>query len=154
VLEDTPRHVVRCDELSRPCGAARNAAQGLVERHIAPGDRIALVLPTSRDFFITFFAILYAGAVPVPIYPPGQLSLLEERLHHQARILRNAGARILITVPEGRRVAALLKTQVESVMVIETVNRLSPRDTVRSQLPLNRATSTALIQNTRQVARW
>jgi 1-acyl-sn-glycerol-3-phosphate acyltransferase len=128
--------------------AARNAAQGLIERDIVPGDRIALMLPTSRDFFVAFFAILYAGAVPVPIYPPAQLSRLEEHLHRQAGILRNAGARILISVPEGRRVAALLKTQVESLMVIETVNRLSPRDTARSRLPPLRATSTALIQYT------
>lgn len=77
------------------------------------------MLPTSRDFFVACFAILYAGAVPVPIYPPAQLSLLGEHLHLQAGILRNAGARILITVPDGRRVA--------SVTVIETVNRLSPR---------------------------
>jgi 1-acyl-sn-glycerol-3-phosphate acyltransferase len=128
--------------------AAREAAQGLIARDIAPGDRIALMLPTSSDFFVAFFAILYAGAVPVPIYPPARPSQLEEHLHRQAGILRNAGARILVTVPEGRRVAALLKTQVESLTAIETVSLLSARDTARSQLPLTRATSTALIQYT------
>jgi 1-acyl-sn-glycerol-3-phosphate acyltransferase len=128
--------------------AAREAAQGLIARDIAPGDRIALMLPTGRDFFVAFFAILYAGAVPVPIYPPARPSQLEEHLHRQAGILRNAGARILITVPEGRRVAALLKTQVESLTAIETVSGLSPRDTARSQLPGTRATSAALIQYT------
>jgi 1-acyl-sn-glycerol-3-phosphate acyltransferase len=128
--------------------AAREAAQGLIARDAAPGDRIALMLPTGRDFFVAFFAILYAGGVPVPIYPPARLSRLEEHMHRQAGILRNAGARILITVREGRRVAALLKTQVESLTAIETVSRLSPRDTARSQLPLTRDTSTALIQYT------
>jgi acyl carrier protein len=106
--------------------AARGAAQSLIDRDIAPGDRIALMLPTGFDFFVAFFAILYAGAVPVPIYPPLRLSLLEEHLRRQAGILRNAGARILITVPEGRRVATLLKSQVESMMAIETVSGLSP----------------------------
>jgi 1-acyl-sn-glycerol-3-phosphate acyltransferase len=128
--------------------AARKAAQGLIAREIACGDRVALMLPTSRDFFVAFFGILYAGAVPVPIYPPARLSRLEEHLHRQAGILRNAGARILITVPEGRRVAALLKTQVESLTAIETVSGLSRRDTPISPLPLIRATSTALIQYT------
>ncbi len=67
------------------------------------------MLPTSADFFVAFFGILYAGAVPVPIYPPMRLSQLEDHLRRQAGILRNAGARLLITVPEGRRLAALLR---------------------------------------------
>ncbi len=86
--------------------------------------------------------------MPVPIYPPATLSRLEEHLHRQAGILRNAGARILITVPEGRRVAALLKTQVESLTAVETVSRLSPRGAARNPLPVTRAASTALIQYT------
>ena len=61
------------------------------------------MLPTSLDFFVAFFGILYAGAVPVPIYPPMRLSQLEEHLRRQAGILRNAGARLLVTVPEGAR---------------------------------------------------
>ena len=73
--------------------AAREAAQGLIERDIVPGDRIALMLPTGRDFFVAFFAILYAGAVPVPIYPPMRLSQLEEHLRRQAGILSNAEVR-------------------------------------------------------------
>jgi 1-acyl-sn-glycerol-3-phosphate acyltransferase len=128
--------------------AAREAAQGLIDRDIAPGDRVALMLPTGLDFFVAFFAILYAGAVPVPIYPPLRLSLLEEHLRRQAGILRNAGARILITVPEGRRVATLLKPQVESLMAIETVSGLSPHAAATGRLPLTDATSTALIQYT------
>ena len=90
---------------------ARNSAQGLIERDVIPGDRIALMLPTGRDFFVAFFAILYAGAIPVPIYPPMRLSQLEEHLRRQAAILRNAGTRILITVPEGRGAAGLLQAQ-------------------------------------------
>jgi acyl-CoA synthetase (AMP-forming)/AMP-acid ligase II len=49
---------------------ARDIAAGLVERDIVPGDRVALMLPTSIDFFVSFFGVLYAGAIPVPIYPP------------------------------------------------------------------------------------
>jgi 1-acyl-sn-glycerol-3-phosphate acyltransferase len=147
VLEhDVPTSVVMTyRELAE---AAGEAAQGLIARDIAPGDRVALMLPTGRDFFLAFFAILYAGAVPVPIYPPPRLSRLEEHLHRQAGVLRNAGARILITVPEGRRVAALLKTQVESLTGIETVSGLLRNHTAKSPLPVMRATSTALIQYT------
>ena len=108
VLEDesTPLATLSYGALAEE---ARNCAQGLIERDVIPGDRIALMLPTGRDFFVAFFAILYAGAIPVPIYPPMRLSQLEEHLRRQAAILRNAGARILITVPEGRGAAGLLQ---------------------------------------------
>ena len=127
--------------------AARNTAQGLIERDVVPGDRIALMLPTGRDFFVAFFAILYAGAVPVPIYPPMRLSQLEEHLRRQAGILGNAGARMLITVPEARGAAALLQAQVESLTAVESVAGLSPRGEAM-QLPLPNEASTALIQYT------
>lgn len=128
--------------------AARQTAQGLIDAEIMPGDRVALMLPTSRDFFVAFFAVLYAGGVPVPIYPPARPSLLEEHLRRQAGILLNAGARVLITVPEVRPVAALLRTQVATLTAIETVNGLSPGRGSKSPLPLPQATSTALIQYT------
>ena len=89
--------------------AARAVAQGLISRDIVPGDRIAMMLPTSTDFFASFFGILYAGAVPVPIYPPARMAQLEEHMRRQIVILRNAGARMLITVPEGRKLAVLLR---------------------------------------------
>ena len=71
---------------------ARNVARGLIARDVAPGDRVALMLPTSIDFFIAFFGILCAGAIPVPIYPPMRLSQLEDHLRRQTGILRNAGS--------------------------------------------------------------
>src|SRR5207237_10835375 len=85
--------------------SARRVAAGLIERDILPGDRIALMLPSSLEFFTAFFGIHYAGAVPVPIYPPARPSQIEDHLRRQAGILRNAGARILVTVPEGLRLA-------------------------------------------------
>src|SRR5271166_1301722 len=128
--------------------AAREAARGLIERDVMPGDRIALMLPTSRDFFVAFFAILYAGAVPVPIYPPMRLSQLEEHLRRQAGILRNAGARLLITLPEGRRLAGLLRAQTD---VLEGLESVASLETPAAPTPLpqvENSESTALIQYT------
>ncbi len=127
--------------------AAREAAQGLIERDVMPGDRVALMLPTGRDFFVAFFAILYAGAAPVPIYPPMRLSQLEEHLRRQAGILQNASARMLITIPEARGAAALLQAQVESLTAVESVAGLSPSG-VAVGFPLLQEKSTALIQYT------
>jgi 1-acyl-sn-glycerol-3-phosphate acyltransferase len=128
--------------------AGRAVAAGLVARDIEPGDRIALMLPTSLDFFSAFFGVLYAGAVPVPIYPPARLGQLEEHLRRQARILRNAGARILITVPQARGVAALLRGQVDTLMMVTDVASLSA-DSRRAPLPaVADGSATALIQYT------
>ena len=104
---------------------ARKVAAGLVAADILPQDRIALMLPTGLDFFIAFFGVLYAGAVPVPIYPPMQLAKIEEFMRRQSGILSNAGARLLVTVPEGLRFAALLRRQVPSVEAVESVQSLS-----------------------------
>ncbi|MGZ3325404.1 MAG: AMP-binding protein, partial [Xanthobacteraceae bacterium] len=88
---------------------ARAIAAGLIDRDILPGDRVALMLPTGTDFFTAFFGILYVGAVPVPIYPPMQRAQIEDYARRQAGILHNAGARMLITVPEGLRLGSLLR---------------------------------------------
>jgi acyl carrier protein len=105
VLEDEATVVssITYGELAK---AARMIAAGLIERDIMPGDRVALMLPTGTDFFCAFFGILYVGAVPVPIYPPMQRAQIEDYARRQAGILRNAGARMLITVPEGLRTRA------------------------------------------------
>ena len=127
---------------------ARKVAAGLAAADILPQDRVALMLPTGLDFFIAFFGVLYVGAIPVPIYPPMQLAKIEEFMRRQAGILRNAGARILVTLPEGLRFASLLRRQVPSIERVESVESLSaaPADI---QLPVaHDSAATALIQYT------
>ncbi len=91
---------------------ARAVAAGLRARGIEPGDAVAIMLPTGREFFDAFFGVLYAGAVPVPIYPPFRPAQLEDHLRRQAGILANAQARLLVAPAEARAVAALLRAQV------------------------------------------
>ncbi len=126
---------------------ARGVAYGLIARDIVPGDRVALMLPTSIEFFTAFFGILYAGAVPVPIYPPLRLSQLEEHLRRQVGILRNAGARLLITMPEGQRLARLLRGQLDDLNAVESVESLQVMPEVDLPAPLG-TDSIALIQYT------
>jgi 1-acyl-sn-glycerol-3-phosphate acyltransferase len=128
--------------------AARAVAQGLISRDIVPGDRIAMMLPTSTDFFASFFGILYAGATPVPIYPPARMAQLEEHMRRQIVILRNAGARMLITVPEGRKLAVLLRSQVETLEGVETVTTLSAERAALPLPPLNDPEALGLMQYT------
>jgi 1-acyl-sn-glycerol-3-phosphate acyltransferase len=128
--------------------SARKVAQGLIARDIAPRDRVALMLPTGIDFFMAFFGILYAGAIPVPIYPPMRLAQLEDHLRRQTSILRNAGACLLITMPEGRRLAGLLRAQVESLTAVESVASLTASATPTELPQVKHPNAIALIQYT------
>ncbi len=128
--------------------AARAIAAGLVARDIVPGDRVALMLPTGLDFFTAFFGILFAGAVPVPIYPPMQRSQIEEYARRQAGILRNAGARMLVTVPEALKLGALLQGMVASMTRGRERRNPVARDAETGLPNLSDEAATALIQYT------
>lgn len=94
---------------------AGGVAAGLADLGVEPGDAVAIMLPTSREFFRVFFAILIAGAVPVPIYPPARVADIEEHLRRQSGILGNCLAKLLVTAPEAQRLAGLLRDRVPSL---------------------------------------
>ncbi|MDQ2694905.1 MAG: AMP-binding protein [Pseudomonadota bacterium] len=104
---------------------ARTVAAGLLERGLRPGQPVAIMLPTGRGYFFSFFGILLAGGVPVPIYPPVRPSQIEEHLRRHGRILANAQAAILITVPAAKAVARLLQTQVATLRHIVAAEELA-----------------------------
>ena len=127
--------------------AARQIAANLIDRDIQPNDCVALMLPTGTDFFTSFFGILYAGATPVPIYPPARMSQLEEHLLRQAGILRNATVQLLLTTDRGLSLAGLIQPQVPSLRGVESVATLSQASP--SMLPLtNEPSATAFLQYT------
>ncbi|MBI1980406.1 MAG: AMP-binding protein [Methylocystis sp.] len=127
--------------------AARAAAGGLVERGVGLGDRVAIMLPTSRDFFVAFFAVLFCGAIPVPIYPPFRLAQIEDHLRRQAGILSNAEASVLITNAEIRVVGRLLYGLVSALQHIVMIPELSAAAPLSAPLPAP-PDATALIQYT------
>lgn len=75
-------------------------ASGLHERGLKEGDTVAIMQPTNPGFFYTFFGTLLAGGIPVPIYPPFRMHMLESYAKTESRILNNAGVRILVTFEE------------------------------------------------------
>lgn len=126
---------------------ARALATGLLERDLKRGDRVAIMLPTEWNYFFAFFGILLAGGVPIPIYPPVRQAQLEDHLRRQRVILDNCGATILITVPEAKRFARLLKSQVESLHTLATVEEISSHTGAYVE-PVLSGQDTALIQYT------
>ncbi len=112
-------------------------AKGLRGRGIEPRQTVALMLPTSFDFYFSFLGVLLAGAVPVPVYPPVKLDRLEEYAARQDGILRNAKVRALVTERRARALAGLLRPKVRGLdtlvlvpagyMVLEDLKALSGR---------------------------
>ncbi|GAB4343016.1 MAG: AMP-binding protein [Desulfobulbaceae bacterium] len=117
-------------------GAGRVAA-GLQHAGLTPGDTVALILPTGEDYFFSFFGVLLAGGIPVPLYPPVRPTQIEEHLRRHQAILRNAGVRFLLTVPEAGPVARLFRMRVETLETVATVAEISRPATDYAPVPLD-----------------
>jgi 1-acyl-sn-glycerol-3-phosphate acyltransferase len=113
---------------------ARKLAVQLVERGLRPGDAVALMLPTSSDFFFSFAGVLLAGGVPVPIYPPFRADRIAEYAERQSNILCNCEARLLLTFREAEAVARLLRPRVPSLRAVLNANSLLTAEPPRAGL--------------------
>jgi fatty-acyl-CoA synthase len=99
-------------------------AHGLHDRGLKEGETVAIMQPTHPGFFYTFFGTLLAGGVPVPIYPPFRMHMLEAYAKTEARILRNAEVRILVTFEQAEKLSHLLQAFVPSLKHVTTVHEL------------------------------
>lgn len=99
-------------------------AKGLKQHGLEPKQTVAIMLPSCEEFFYSFFGILLAGGIPVPIYPPFRASKLEEYIKREASILNNAQSHTMITFTEVEKLGAMLKSFVPSLKNITTVKKL------------------------------
>lgn len=127
---------------------ARRIGGGLRHRGVAPGDTVALMLPTGIDFLGSFQGILAAGAIPVPIYPPARLDRLREYLERQSAILADAGVKTLITVPRAVPVADVLRSRVPSLRHVVTADDLGGSGEALSSFEEQQGGDPAFIQYT------
>ena len=84
--EDEPAEVISYRTLLT---GAQEIAAGLQQSGLEQGQAVTIMLATSTDYFYSFFGILLAGGIPVPIYPPVRRSQLEDHLRRQVNILNN-----------------------------------------------------------------
>jgi acyl carrier protein len=98
-------------------GAIGYAAQ-LTRAGLQRGQMVAIMLPTCKEYLFSFYGVLLAGGVPVPLYPPARLTTIEDHMTRHVGILKSAGAAIMITVPEAKALAYLLRAQVESLRLV------------------------------------
>lgn len=100
---------------------AKTLAAGLRKHGPGSGDKVAIMLPTGRGFFAAFYGTLYAGCVPVPLYPPTRPSQIEDHMRRIAGIVANSQAVFLITVDQAKPLGHLLRAQCESLREVTTV---------------------------------
>jgi fatty-acyl-CoA synthase len=126
---------------------ALSVARGLATKGIKMGETVAIMLPTSPEFFYAFMGILLAGGIPVPIYPPFRPDRIGEYAVREASILKNAEVRILITFHRAEILSRLLRVFIPSLKEVLTVLDLSKFNGDFSPRELE-SESAALIQYT------
>ena len=72
---------------------------GLQNIGVRAGDRVALVLSTSPEFYVAWFGSILAGAVPTALYPPARLGRIDEWRTRTAAMLKNSGSVFVVTEP-------------------------------------------------------
>ena len=100
---------IRADGTERFCSfktideeAERRGAH-FAARGVAKGDRVAIVVPDPDEFVLSFLGAIYAGGVPVPMYP--QLSFKNVETYHETvtHIVNASGAKLLLTTESTRQ---------------------------------------------------
>jgi fatty-acyl-CoA synthase len=97
----------------------------LVARGLRKGDRLALVIPDGEEFVLSFLGALFAGVVPVPVYP--QLTFKNIEGYHEmvAHIARASGAAMLLTTAATRPYVEPVLPRVDTLRTIATVDDLA-----------------------------
>jgi acyl carrier protein len=110
-------------------------AARLAEAGLKPGQMVAIMLPTSKEYLYSFYGVLLAGGVPVPLYPPARLTTIEDHMTRHVAILKSAGAAFMITIPEAKPLAYLLRAQVESMRAVLVPADLEGSEGERAYVP-------------------
>jgi len=79
---------------------ARNRGSHLRARGLQVNDRVALVLGEGHEFVLSFLGAIYAGLIPVPIYPRASFKAIEAYQETVSHIIQSAGAKALITAQD------------------------------------------------------
>lgn len=72
---------------------ARSIAASLQEANLA-GERALLLYPSGLDFIAAFFGCLYAGVIPVPVYPPKR----NQKIWRLQAIVSDAQPAVVLTI--------------------------------------------------------
>jgi acyl-CoA synthetase (AMP-forming)/AMP-acid ligase II len=89
------------DEVSRYAAA-------MLRLGLRRGDRVAMIVPESERFVLTFLGAMHAGLVPVPMCPPMTLGKLGNYLESSRHIVQRAEATALICTSDVKKIVGSL----------------------------------------------
>lgn len=103
--------------------AACNMSVALRKRGVREGDRVLLILPTSFDFIISFFAVQLAGAIAVPAYPPAGLRV-RAGIDRLAHIANHAQTSLCLTNKQIKQVLGELplRTPIDDLTTVDELD--------------------------------
>jgi acyl-CoA synthetase (AMP-forming)/AMP-acid ligase II len=114
---------------------AQRRAAHLALRGLCKGDRLALVIPDGDEFVLSFLGALFAGVVPVPIYP--QLSFKQVESYHEtvAHIAQASGAKMLLTTAATKPFVEPALERTTALRAVVTIEELAGDgfDSIKSQ---------------------
>lgn len=119
--ESDPERFLSYAELLQQAGRVAGA---LLTKGLKRGDRVLLVMPTSIDFIVGFFAVQLAGGVPAPSYPPAALEKTELALDRLKHIAQHASVSVCLTTRTLLPLLGELALGVKSLRMLTTVDAL------------------------------
>ncbi len=123
-------------------------ARRLMGLGLKRGDRVGMVLAQPMDFVVSFFACLYAGLVPVPMYPPLSFGKLDSWAEGALGILQNSEASLLLTDAQLQSVLWQVVPKVKTLKDLLTVEKLDQQAADEGELPVVRADDLCFLQYT------
>jgi fatty-acyl-CoA synthase len=104
--------------------AERRGGQ-LAARGLHKGDRLAMVIPDGEEFVLSFLGAMFAGIVPVPIYPQLTFKSIDAYYDGVAHIVRASGAKMLLTTGPTRPYVDPVLSRVEGLGAIASIDELA-----------------------------
>jgi fatty-acyl-CoA synthase len=103
VRADATEHFLSFAEI---VSQAERRASGMLAHGLQKGDRVALVIPESDEFVLSFLGAVLGGLVPVPMYP--QLSFKNVQSYHETarHVLGASQAKLMVTTAGTREFIA------------------------------------------------
>jgi fatty-acyl-CoA synthase len=115
----------RLRSFSEIASEAERRGAHLAARGLRKGDRLAMVIPDGEEFVLSFLGALFAGVVPVPIYPQLSFKNLDGYLETVAHIARASGASMLLTTEATKPYVESVVARVDTLGSMVTVAELA-----------------------------
>ena len=128
--------------------ASQHFAGRLAAKGVRAGDRVLIVLPTSFEYVIVFFAVQLVGAIPVPSYPPAVLEKAEVAIGRLSHIASHCTARFCVTTRKLRALLGEVALAAPSITELISIERLEQEGPAADVAARARLEDTAFLQYT------